>query len=74
MSYFSGNANHLLIVLNSSVNFLIYCCMARRFREAFFNLVQKVALAFGSIFKVRFGKKANTIDDLNTDVNAFKTV
>ena len=60
----------MLIVLNSSVNFLIYCCMARRFREAFFGLVSKVVSAIGSAF----GKKAAHSDDLHTDLNAFKTV
>ena len=30
--------NHLLLVTNSSVNFLIYCIMARRFRKALVGL------------------------------------
>ena len=33
-----GSVNHLLLVLNSSLNFLIYCCMAKRFRTALLNL------------------------------------
>ncbi len=38
ISSFSGNVNHLLLVTNSSVNFLIYCCMAKRFRKALLKL------------------------------------
>jgi len=34
----AGSVNHLLLVLNSSLNFLIYCCMAKRFRTALLNL------------------------------------
>ena len=34
----SGSINHLLLVVNSSVNFLIYCCMAKRFRSALVDL------------------------------------
>ena len=33
-----GSVNHLLLVTNSSVNFVIYCCMARRFRKALIDL------------------------------------
>ena len=29
-----GHVNHLLLVINSSINFLVYCCMAKRFRVA----------------------------------------
>lgn len=36
--FISGSVNHLLLVVNSSVNFLIYCCMAKRFRSALINL------------------------------------
>ena len=35
---FLGSVNHLLLVTNSSVNFVIYCCMARRFRKALIDL------------------------------------
>ena len=35
---FLGSVNHLLLVVNSSMNFLIYCCMAKRFRTALLDL------------------------------------
>merc|ERR1712098_647785 len=34
----AGSVNHLLLVTNSSLNFLIYCCMASRFRSALHDL------------------------------------
>ena len=34
----AGSVNHLLLVTNSSVNFVIYCCMAKRFRKALIDL------------------------------------
>lgn len=36
-----GNVNHLLLVLNSSVNFLIYCCLAKRFRIALVKMFKR---------------------------------
>lgn len=38
----AGNVNHLFLVINSSVNFLIYCCMAKRFRDALVEMVVKM--------------------------------
>ena len=37
-AFILGSVNHLLLVTNSSVNFVIYCCMARRFRKALIDL------------------------------------
>ena len=36
--FISGSVNHLLLVVNSSMNFLIYCCMAKRFRKALLDV------------------------------------
>ena len=36
--YITGMINHLLVVLNSSINVVIYVCLGRRFRAQFFKL------------------------------------
>ena len=40
-----GSVNHLLLVTNSSLNFLIYCCMASRFRIALYDLFLNINYA-----------------------------
>ena len=44
--FFLGSVNHLLLVTNSSLNFLIYCCMASRFRSALHDLFLNMNYAF----------------------------
>ena len=40
LSLFAGSVNHLLLVVNSSLNFVIYCCLAKRFRRALVGMVR----------------------------------
>ena len=35
----AGSVSQVLLILNSSINFAIYCCMAREFRQIFFSRV-----------------------------------
>ena len=35
----AGSVSQVLLVLNSSVNFAIYCCMAKEFRWAIENAI-----------------------------------
>ena len=39
--YFLTFTHHLFLVLNSSINFIIYCLMGRQFREQLKNMLTK---------------------------------
>lgn len=64
-----GNINHLFLVANSSVNFLIYCCLARRFRLALMDLLSscKSNLCFLCTTKARRSNNGfNPVDEYST--------
>ena len=42
--YILHNCHHLFLVINSSVNFIIYCFVAKEFREKMFRLLSKAWL------------------------------
>ena len=36
------SASHLLVVINSSINFIIYCCVGKKFRDELKQILQEV--------------------------------
>ena len=53
--YFLTHSLHLFLVINSSINFVIYCFMGRQFRKKLMNLLE-TSTTHNQAFKIDLGK------------------
>ena len=50
-SHLLTNCSHILLILNSSINILIYCVLSSRFREEVRKCLKKMAARFSNQYR-----------------------